>query len=282
MYRLLTAFVFLSVICFNVFADDSPEPAFEPLGITAHAHNDYEHEHPLWDALHYGFSSIEADVHLVDGIFYVAHDVEDISLERTFRYLYLDPLLSLVKNNKGGVFQDGSGILLLVDMKTEGADCWPALKGLLLEYGEMLSVFRSGKVDEGPVTVIVSGNRDWSEMSAEKICPALYDGRFENLTADPDSQLIPLISASWTDEFVWEGEGLIPESDQVKMKNVIEKAHGQGRGIRFWATDVPDAEGQKYIWDLLLAAGVDFINTDKLAEFSKYLERDELIGNPGF
>jgi hypothetical protein len=273
MYKTLTALLFLSIFSFSLFADDYPEPAFEPLGITAHAHNDYEHEHPLWDALHYGFSSIEADVHLVDRIFYVAHDVEDISPERTLRSLYLDPLLSLVKNNKGCVFPDGSGILLLVDMKTEGADCWPALKRLLLEYGEMLSVLRSGKVDEGPVTVIVSGNRDWEVMSAEEICPAFYDGRFENLPADPGSPLIPLISASWTDEFVWDGKGLVPESDQVKMKSVIEKAHGQGRRIRFWATDVPDAEGQEYIWDLLLAAGVDVINTDKLRELAEFIGR---------
>ena len=35
--------------------------------IRAHAHNDYEHTRPLFDALDHGFGSVEADVHLVDG-----------------------------------------------------------------------------------------------------------------------------------------------------------------------------------------------------------------------
>lgn len=38
----------------------------------AHAHNDYEHARPLFDALERGFNSVEADVHLVDGRLLVA------------------------------------------------------------------------------------------------------------------------------------------------------------------------------------------------------------------
>lgn len=40
----------------------------------AHAHNDYEHERPLFDALSHGFTSVEVDVHLVDGKLYVSHN----------------------------------------------------------------------------------------------------------------------------------------------------------------------------------------------------------------
>ena len=36
-----------------------------PLSL-AHAHNDYEHERPLYDAIAHGFNSVEADVFLVD------------------------------------------------------------------------------------------------------------------------------------------------------------------------------------------------------------------------
>ena len=43
----------------------------------AHAHNDYEHDRPLLDALEHGFTSVEADVWLVDGELRVAHDRED-------------------------------------------------------------------------------------------------------------------------------------------------------------------------------------------------------------
>lgn len=258
-------------VCFNLFAADHPEPASEPLLINAHAHNDYEHEYPLWDALHHGFSSIEADVHLVDGIFYVAHETEDIKLDRTIRSLYLDPLQELIRNNNGSVYGDGSRLFLLVDMKTEGPDGWSALNLLLGEYGAMLTRRDGADLKEGAVTVIVSGNRDLEAMLDTENCPALYDGRFEDLSSKSNSPLIPLISAGWADEFEWKGEGEILAADLVKMKNVIEMAHAQGRKIRFWGTDVPDADGQEYIWDLLLETGVDFINTDKLRELSTYV-----------
>src|SRR4051812_2888640 len=39
----------------------------------AHAHNDYEHRRPLFDALARGFSSVEADVWLSRGKLLVAH-----------------------------------------------------------------------------------------------------------------------------------------------------------------------------------------------------------------
>lgn len=41
--------------------------------VHAHAHDDYEHKRPLFDALDRGFCSVEADVHLVDGQLLVAH-----------------------------------------------------------------------------------------------------------------------------------------------------------------------------------------------------------------
>ena len=57
-------------------------PAARPYHVTplrqAHAHNDYEHVRPLHDALDHGFTSVEADIFLVDGDLLVAHDPEDV------------------------------------------------------------------------------------------------------------------------------------------------------------------------------------------------------------
>jgi hypothetical protein len=47
--------------------------AAAPVPLTrAHAHNDYLHARPLFDALDHGFCSVEADVWLVDGKLLVA------------------------------------------------------------------------------------------------------------------------------------------------------------------------------------------------------------------
>jgi len=40
----------------------------------AHAHNDYGHNRPLFDALKEGFTSVEADVFLMNDSLYVAHN----------------------------------------------------------------------------------------------------------------------------------------------------------------------------------------------------------------
>src|SRR6185437_13422660 len=61
-------------------ADQSDQPV--PL-IHCHAHNDYEHTHPFFDAESNGFCSFEADVHLVDGALLVAHDRSKVKPDRT-------------------------------------------------------------------------------------------------------------------------------------------------------------------------------------------------------
>jgi hypothetical protein len=40
----------------------------------AHAHNDFQHERPLFDALAHGFTSVEADVWLVNGELLIGHE----------------------------------------------------------------------------------------------------------------------------------------------------------------------------------------------------------------
>ena len=47
----------------------------------AHAHNDYEHTRPLFDALDQGFNSVEADVFLVDGKLLVGHTAFDLEAQ---------------------------------------------------------------------------------------------------------------------------------------------------------------------------------------------------------
>src|SRR5215475_7710089 len=75
--------------------------------VRVHAHNDYEHKRPLFDALDHGFCSVEADIYLVDGALLVAHDRDQVKPERTLQALYLDPLRERVKTNGGRVYANG-------------------------------------------------------------------------------------------------------------------------------------------------------------------------------
>ena len=90
--RFLITALSLALVNAVAFAQTSSrEESLHPL-IHAHAHNDYEHTHPLFDALDHGFASVEADIHLVDGQLLVAHSRSEVNPERTLQALYLDPL----------------------------------------------------------------------------------------------------------------------------------------------------------------------------------------------
>src|SRR2546430_17530750 len=90
-------------------AEASPTPLTR-----VHAHNDYEHKRPLFDALDHGFCSIEADIYLVDGQLLVAHMRSQVKPERTLEKLYLDPLREQVKQNGGRGYAAGAEGTLLV------------------------------------------------------------------------------------------------------------------------------------------------------------------------
>src|SRR5437763_12069874 len=96
-----------------VRADDPPAAKATPL-LHAHAHNDYEHKRPLFDALGHGFCSVEADVYLTGDQLLIGHERKDLRPERTLEKLYLDPLRERVKANGGRVYPGGPMFYLLV------------------------------------------------------------------------------------------------------------------------------------------------------------------------
>src|SRR5688572_27209080 len=148
--------------------------------LRAHAHNDYEHTRPLFDALDRGFCSVEADVYLIEGQLLVAHDRKDVKPERTLTNLYLEPLRERVRRHGGRVYPHGPAILLLVDVKSEAAATYAALHAELEKFAAMLTVFRGDEAAPGAVAVIVSGNRAPDEMRSQTMRYAALDGRKED------------------------------------------------------------------------------------------------------
>src|SRR4051812_6754640 len=85
----------------------------------AHAHNDYLHSRPLFDALDNGFTSVEADIYLVDGNLLVGHNRDALKPERTLESLYLAPLAERVHQNGGHVYPNTTRFFLLIDIKDD-------------------------------------------------------------------------------------------------------------------------------------------------------------------
>ncbi|QFG23592.1 phosphatidylinositol-specific phospholipase C/glycerophosphodiester phosphodiesterase family protein [Actinomadura sp. WMMB 499] len=238
----------------------------------AHAHNDYHHERPLLDALEHGFTSVEADVWLVDGELLVAHDAWELPEAGTFEDLYLDPLTNLVKGKGRGVYPRWDGTFqLLVDIKTEAESTYAAVEDELAEHRRILARYQRGKVHRGPVQAVISGNRPLETMRAAKRRYGFYDGRSGDLGGPLDARLMPLVSDNWNNLFGWRGVGPMPAAERARLHEMVDSAHRAGQRIRFWAT--PDAPGpaRDAVWTELRAAGVDHINTDDLPGLREFL-----------
>ncbi|SDH31093.1 Glycerophosphoryl diester phosphodiesterase family protein [Lentzea fradiae] len=241
----------------------------------AHAHNDYEHTRPLFDALAQGFTSVEADIYLVGGELLVAHDPEDLDPSRTLRSLYLDPLRERVLRNHG-VCPGFRDFQLLIDIKTEGEATYAALDELLRSprYAFLWTRYAFGRVWHGPVTAVVSGNRPRATMEAQRTRFAFYDGRIadaSDLGPGSDARLTPLVSDNWTKLFSWTGAGPMPADERAGLRSIVRTAHRAGQRVRFWAT--PDVLGPERdaVWRELVAADVDHINTDDLEGLAAFL-----------
>ncbi|MCX8157016.1 MAG: phosphatidylinositol-specific phospholipase C/glycerophosphodiester phosphodiesterase family protein [Verrucomicrobiae bacterium] len=232
----------------------------------AHAHNDYEHERPLLDALAHGFCSVEADIWLVDGQLLVAHNRRDVKPERTLQKLYLDPLRERVRENGGRVYPQGPTVTLMIDVKSEAEATYAELRKVLEGYTNMLTRFTPTSTVPGAVMVVLSGNRAARMVAAEAQRYVALDGRLGDLEGNASPHLMPLISDNWTLHFRWRGAGEMPPEERQKLQRLVRQAHDQGRRIRFWAT--PE---RPEVWRELRAAGVDLLNTDKLAELRDFL-----------
>lgn len=252
-----------------VQAAPKPRPCdVQPLE-RAHAHNDYEHDRPLLDALDQGFTSVEADVWLVDGQLYLGHDAPDLS--RTFEDEYLEPLARRVRRNAHSVYRGYDGrFRLYVDVKS-GPETWATLERILARYPQLVTTWRDGRRIDRPVEVVVSGNRDLVAMTSARVRRSAYDGRLADLHSGRSAELMPVVSDNWTKTFTWQGVGPMPAAERAKLHEIVDAAHRAGYEVRFWAT--PDLAGpaRDAVWRELVAADVDQINTDDLVGLQAFL-----------
>ncbi|XTI87331.1 hypothetical protein V2W45_407149 [Cenococcum geophilum] len=148
--------------------------------IPCHSHNDYWRRVPLYQALHYGCTGVEADVWLFDEELYVGHNTISLTRNRTFRNLYVDPLVKILdKQNpttefgnatRNGVFDEDPNqtLVLLVDFKNSGEALWPYVVDQLsaLRAKNYLTYFDGRSVSPGPITVVATGNAPFNILTA--------------------------------------------------------------------------------------------------------------------
>lgn len=251
-----------------------------------HAHNDYENTNPLFDALSQGFISMEADIWLYPGDnnnLRVAHDpVLDPTTLPTLENLYLDPLQMLKEQvDNGGIYADGTPIILLVDIKSEGLSTYQRLHDVLSAYqvnspGLWTTYTQDSSggytVTPGAVTPIISGDRPRAFMESQMVRYAGYDGRSSDIGTGISPGFMPLISDNWNtffkDDLAWDGVGIIPDDTKAELERIVTEVQAEGKLVRFWnlPQDAPS------VWSPLYEAQIDLINTDDLDGLSQFVQ----------
>lgn len=230
----------------------------------AHSHNDYTRNNPFTHAYSLGFGSIEVDLYLKDGELYVAHEPEEITADRTFDKLYLTPILAAYAASSNGYLYPQEGQLqLLIDPKTDGTE---VLKVLTKKLAPHRALFDS-KNNPKAVKLVISGRKPTAEHFKDFDEIFFFDGDLGASYTTAQLARIGLFSAPFAALSKWNGLGRLTDADLNKVQQVVDSVHRLGKKIRFWAS--PDTKTTWYEWKKI---GIDYINTDKPAALSAFLQ----------
>ena len=232
--------------------------------VLIHAHNDYEKPDPLFTALRYKVYSLEADVLFRNGKLFVAHSTDKIDSTRTIQSLYLNPIDSLFKKNRGYISPEKDYLVtLMIDVKDSGKESIEALIKII----EPIKKYFDRSLNQSAVRIVISGDRgpidDWIKYPGY----ILFDGRFSE-TYSPQV----LTRVAFMSENFWNYVSVTNQENWSRLNEAIQKAHALKKPVRFWAT--PDSEKT---WTRLHESGVDIINTDRVQECSEFLNKPQTL-----
>jgi len=233
-------------LSFKLCAQDSIQT------VRGHAHNDYVHEHPLYDALHEGFRSVEVDLQVTFGKLSVAHTPFGVFRNRHIEKLYLEPLRNIITTHHGSVYGDGKVFYLIIEIKLRPERAMPHLKKILAKYQDIISTYHDTDKTQRAVDVIMIAHtpKDFGQEDSLRFVGSEMHGAPEN------QSFFPLVSIVVNDT---------SEKAFSDLKQRINGIHKQGRIVRAWGK-----HDDETTWDFLLKAGVDLVHTDRLADFRKY------------
>ncbi len=262
-YYILSMILFLPLTPLSVVTSEL-ETVAAGFHVHAHAHNDYEHERPLFDALANQFYSVEADIWLVDGEILVSHHAGNY--EGSLKALYLEPLQKRIDQNKT-IHGNNEPFYLWLDIKDGSAELRTALHELLKNYS-MFTIFTDEEIKPGPVTVILTGDAESKTAYVEqfKVRRVCRDSNYYKENDPKADHRWRWYALNWSNYIDWNGQSAFNEKEREKLIAIVNGIHAKGKKVRFYAT--PETEAY---WDLALNVGVDLINTDQLERLNRFL-----------
>ncbi|MDP3237357.1 MAG: hypothetical protein Q8N26_31510 [Myxococcales bacterium] len=260
MNRTIFSALFLLAACQPVLPDvPRSDGGTRQSQVFKHAHNDYEHPRPLFDALDAGFESVEVDVWIDGTDIGVSHT--GAPFKGSLKALYLDPLAQLVRT-RGRVNRSGGPFFLWLDLKQGDQRLLDLIATQLAEY-PMLTRFQDDQPAlSGAVTVILTGSDSGKKALVERPSPRPYirdSNSYSPMDPQSDSKW-GAYALNYNAFMQWDGQGTISAAQQRQLDNLVAGAHQAGRQVRLYAAPETPAW-----WRVARKSGVDFVGGDDLS-----------------
>lgn len=226
----------------------------------AHSHNDFEQQHPFYQAYQEGFGSLEADIFLFNKAILVGHDSAQLTPARNLENLYLQPMAESIKRNGGSIYKDSSRRLqFMIDLKTDGLITLPVLISVLEKYPSI--------IHNRTIQIVISGSRPADSLFHRYPSYIWFDGRLGQSYPAKALSRIAMLSESFSKFSKWKDAAQpFPEEDKQKIQKAVMQAHSLHKTVRLWA--MPDHQKG---WEEMMKLDLDFLNTDRIADLADFL-----------
>jgi hypothetical protein len=267
--------------------------------LQCHSHNDYWRRMPLFEALHYGCTSVEADIWLMDmpgsgeDDLYIGHSLPSLLPKRTLRKLYIDPLMRILdaKNDNNtaagfnGVFESApnQALVLLVDLKNDPHLAFDLLSSQLgpLRSRGYLTYHDGARLVPGPLTIVATGSTPYSSILSQNAThhDIFFDAPLGDLTASApattthhsvDYNTVTSLYASnslrrvLNHPFPFLFPSSPSQSQLERIRSATRAAHARGLRVRWWDTPDWPRSRRERAWRILMEEGADVLNVDDL------------------
>jgi hypothetical protein len=250
----------------------------DTIPVPCSSHNDYWRERPLHSALLAGCIGVEADVWPLRGQLFVSHSRDRLATDRTLPALYIDPLVKILQDKAPqrenfkpgrGVYDTDPGqtLVLLVDIKANPTIAWPLLLEQLepLRSRGWLSHNINGTLVPGPITVVASGMTRLQDVEENPSRDVFLDAplaRLDDGNYNASNSYYASVSFRRSIGWIWFRD--LRQSQLLKIRDHIKKAHSRGLKVRYWSLPTWPLSTRKRLWGLLVDEGLDVLHVDDL------------------
>ncbi|MGV3710531.1 MAG: hypothetical protein ACO1Q7_17000 [Gemmatimonas sp.] len=238
----------------------------------AYAHNDYNNQNPLYDAVTMGFRGVEVDVFLVDGVLRVGHSRRQAKKGPRLDSLYLEPIRDMVyRCNREAAVRPAivEPFLLNVEVKERSVETLAALYPLILAMDEVLGVVGrpSSSLKVNAMLVGYSGAEEGAALSYQELGVSCKLEKLDLLRACLSDSRVRMLSIDYGKTM---GRWYTLEIQRERWM----------RAIRAIAVTEPDKILRVYnvpenreVYRELLQSSVDIIGTKNLARTAELLPK---------